>query len=87
MKNLPICLLITIVAVLFLFMAVRENFSVSGMTISDDYCTKIADVYYKPKDNNGECRSNYRARICGRQRREGIDPRTGNYYTENGVLI
>lgn len=86
MKNLPMCLLVALVALLFLYASVKENFSVSGMTISDDYCAKISDVYYNPSGGLG-CQDSNRARICGRQRREGIDPRTGNYYVENGVLI
>lgn len=87
MKNLPICLLILALIAIFLFMSVRESFSSSGLSMSDDYCTKIADVYYKPTDNNPEHRCDYKKRICGKLRRNQIDPETGNYYTENGVLV
>ena len=87
MKNLPICVLIALLVVLGLVMTLRENFSTSGMTISDDYCAKLADVYFDPKNANQEYRNMYDKKICGDIRRKTIDPRTGNYFTENGVLV
>lgn len=87
MKNLPICILIVLLIALGLMLTVRENFSTSGMTISDDYCTKLADIYFDPQNTNAAYRNYYGEQICGDVRRNTIDPRTGNYYAENGVLI
>ena len=87
MKNLPICVLIVLLVILGLAMTFKENFSTSGMTISDDYCTKLADVYFDPQNTNQEYRNKYNEKICGNARRNTIYPRTGNYFTENGVLV
>ena len=87
MKNLPICVLIVLLIVFGLMLTLRENFSTSGMTISDDYCGKLASVYFDPRNTNQEYRNLYEGKICGNVRRKTIDPRTGNYFTENGVLV
>jgi hypothetical protein len=87
MKNLPIIALIILVAVLYLFLTIREKFSTSGLAISDDYCNKLADVYHMPMLQDQEARDDYKQRICGRSRRYTVDSQTGNYYTENGTLI
>jgi hypothetical protein len=55
------------------------------MTFSDVDCDKMVDVYYN--NQNPACKANAKERICGRARRDNIDCKTGNYYTENGVLI
>lgn len=86
MENLPMYILILLLLAFFL-MTVKESFSSSGMTISDEYCHKLANVYYKPTDNNPSCRDKYNEKICGHSRRNNIDFRTGNYFTENGVLV
>jgi hypothetical protein len=87
MKNLPICILIALFIVLGLMLTLRENFSNSGMTISDDYCTKLATVYFDPENTNQEYRNVYGNKICGNIRRGEIYPRTGNYFTDDGVLV
>ena len=87
MKNLPVLILLAFVALMFLCMPKNEQFSTSGLNMSDRYCQKMADVYYKPKDNNVDCRHNYRKRICGKQRRHTIDTKTGNYFMDHGVLV
>ena len=86
-ENLPICLLVFALMALCIFFTFRESFSTSGMTISDDYCGRLTDIYYDPANRDPKCRHNARNRICGHERRNTIDYKTGNYYTENGVLI
>lgn len=87
MKKLLIILFIA-AAVLMLFCAPdREKFSASGMAVSDEYCRKLADVYYRPKIRDIECRDDYFERICGKKRRNTIDFRTGNYFTQSGILV
>lgn len=87
MQNLPLCILIIVLVFIGCMLAVRENFSSSGLNISDDYCNRIADVYYDPKNVNAEQREMYKQMICGKQRRNTITRETGNYFTQNGVLV
>jgi len=87
MKNLPIIIIVLLVIALGLILRVRETFSTSGLTISDRYCTKLADVYHKPMLVDEEMRDDYKNRICGPSRRVMIDNQTGNYYTQNGILV
>jgi len=84
-QNLPLIILAVIIVFLVLNSYRWEPFSQSGLAISDRYCSKLADVYYRP-DMAG-CRCGYRRRICDKQRRETIDDRTGNYYTEGHILV
>jgi hypothetical protein len=87
MQNLPLCILIVVLVVIGFMLVVRENFSNSGLNISDDYCNKMADVYYDPRNVNSEQRQKYKQMICGKQRRNTIAMKTGNYFTQNGVLV
>lgn len=87
MGNLPILILIVLV-LFFVFMRPRnEMFSEGGMAVSDKYCTKLSDVYFRPYVNDPNCRCNYRTRICGYPRRDVIDTHTGNYFTQNHTLV
>ena len=87
MQNLPICILIVVLVLVGFVLMTRENFSTSGLAISNDYCNKLVDVYYDPTDADAKRRADYRERICGMQRRNTIDMETGNYYTQNGILV
>ena len=87
MKNLPIIIGIAVIILLVVMFSWRENFSTSGLAISDRYCTKLADVYHRPMLQDQEARDDYKNRICGRERRCTIDEQTGNYFTQNGVLV
>lgn len=87
MQNLPLCILIVALIFIGFVLATKEHFSSSGLTLSNDYCNNLADVYYNPTDVNEERRRLYRERICGSQRRNTIDMTTGNYFTQDGVLI
>ena len=87
MKNLPIIILVVVVALMFICMPDSERFSTGGLAISDDYCTKLADVYTGPGNNDPEARDEYRRRVCGKKRRNTIDFTTGNYMTDYGVLV
>jgi len=84
---LPIIVAILLFFVLYYSTLKRENFSKSGMSISDPKCMELADVYYKPQDNNPTNRSLYRKEICGPQRRKTVNFPTGNYFTEHGELV
>jgi hypothetical protein len=84
---IPILITLLIIVIIVLCAPRNELFSASGLSLSDEDCRKLVDVYYKPTENSPECRDNYMMRICGKQRRSTIDPRTGNYYTQYGVLI
>jgi len=86
-ENLPIIAIVVLFLVLYFVIYRRENFSTSGLAISDPYCTQLADVYYNPNVTDPKCRENYLRRICGKRRRNTIDFRTGNYFTENGQLL
>ena len=87
MKNLPLCLMIMLLVVLGLLLTVKENFSASGLAISDEYCDKLAQVYLDPSNKDPAFRAEYEQRLCGNVRRRTIDHKTGNYYTVNGVLV
>lgn len=78
--------LLIIVLVLVFWGVNREPFAESGLTISDEYCHKLMDIYYNPR-YTGIGDEDYRSRLCGRLRRYVIDPPTGNYYAQNGVYI
>lgn len=87
LTNTHILVIIALVVVLYLVFSRKEQFSASGLAISDKYCTQMADVYYRPKVYNPTCRDNYRKKICGPQRRKMINYNTGNYFTLNGELV
>ena len=55
----------------------REKFSTSGLTMDDEYCNYLTSTY-KNKDQD---------LVCGKMRRQFPYSTTGNYYTENGVLV
>jgi len=82
-----VVILAAFIIVLCLLVSLREPFTDSGLPMSDDYCTKLTDVYYRPDDSDPKNRADYRNRICGEIRRETIDHATGNYYTVNGQII
>lgn len=84
---LPIIVAILLFFVLYYSMSKRENFSKSGLSISDRKCLELADVYYRPTDNNPVNRNLYRREICSPQRRESVNFPTGNYFTEHGELV
>ncbi|ARF11621.1 hypothetical protein Klosneuvirus_2_57 [Klosneuvirus KNV1] len=83
--NPMIVILAAFIIVLCLFVSYREPFTDSGLAISNDYCTRLADVYYRPDDSLN--RDDYRNKICGGIRREIVDKPTGNYYTVDGQII
>jgi hypothetical protein len=86
MKNLIVCIILIILLVV-LFWPSTEKFSSSGLAVSDKYCVKLADVYYRPQDRNPMCRKEYPSRLCAKPGKFIIDDQTGNYYTSNNVLI
>lgn len=85
--HMIVCVAFIIILVLCMFMTVKERFSTSGLAISDDDCDRLAEIYYRPFDNNDFRRSIYAKSLCGRTRRNSIDGLNGNYYTVNGMLI
>jgi|LakMenEpi03Aug12_release.lakeMendotaPanAssembly.Ray.scaffolds.fasta_scaffold242467_3 hypothetical protein len=87
MKIMIVYLIVLLLIIIGLFLTTRENFSSSGLTISNDYCTKISNVYFDPKSTDKVYRDAYEEKICGHVRRKTIDPKTGNYYTENSILV
>lgn len=87
MENLPLYSLIILLVVFVFLMSAKEHFSSSGMTISDDYCNKIADIYLDPMNKDFAFRNDYKNRLCGNIRRHMVDHKLGNYYTVNGILI
>lgn len=80
-----IVLLASFIIVACLYISTRESFTDSGLPMSKEYCTKLADVYYRPGDV--EHRDEYRNKICGEIRRSTVDQSTGNYYTEGGIIV
>ena len=81
-----------IIVAIILFFALyystkQEHFSKSGMSISDLKCMELADVYYRPQDNDPIRRNIYRRKICSPLRRVTVDFPTGNYFTEDGELV
>lgn len=89
MNNIPIILIIAIILFVFLFMSKQENFSSSGLNMSNRYCQKLADIYHRPHvtEGNEAAKHDFRERICGLKRRSTIDNITGNYFMYNGVLV
>jgi hypothetical protein len=86
-EYLPIIVAILLFFVLYYSVQKHENFSKSGMSISDRKCMELADVYYKPTDNNPKNRNQYRREICSPLRRKTVNFPTGNYFTEHGELV
>lgn len=72
---------------MIMFGVASEKFSQSGLSISDRYCDRLVDVYLDPTNNDPEARADYRRRVCGKQRRQTVEARTGNYFFDNGVLV
>lgn len=68
---------VMIVLVMYLLFNKRENFSKSGLAMSDEDCDKLAYVY---TDNDKKL-------ICDKNRRKTIDKTTGNYYSIYGELV
>lgn len=87
MQNLLIFALLALVFLMVFCNGNNEAFSTSGLAISDRYCNKLTDVYFNPQMTDSGCRANYKNRICGKQRRNTIDHRTGNYFYDYGVLV
>lgn len=87
MNNLLILVLVSVLAFMYICRPSTEKFSTSGLAISDRYCDRLASTYYKPKVHCPKCKDHYGRRICGKQRRNTIDFKTGNYYTKNGMLV
>ncbi len=88
--NFPIVAAVALFVFLYLFLSMgsnNENFSTSGLAVSDKYCTQLADVYYQPRISDIDMRNDFRKRICGKVRRETVDFPVGNYYTRNGMLL
>jgi len=86
MENLLLVILLVILLYV-LFNTFTERFSQSGLGLSDRDCSRLVDVYFRPNDNQPQCRNNYNERICGLNRRNTVDPFTGNYFTINGMLV
>ena len=85
MKLCNIVLIIAlIIFMLYFFTPEQEKFSTSGLNMSDEYCEKLAAVYYKPRV---DLSADYMNKICGYDRRHSIDFNTGNYFTEYGQLV
>lgn len=85
--NPTVVILAAFIIVLCLFVSYREPFTDSGLPMSNDYCTRLADVYYRPDVDDPKHRADYRNRICGGIRRDTVDQPTGNYYTVDGQII
>lgn len=68
---------VVVVLVLFLLFNNRENFSKSGLAMTDEDCDKLAYVY---TDNDKKL-------ICDKSRRKTLDHSTGNYYSVYGELV
>tara|TARA_Y100000780_G_scaffold232552_1_gene265899 strand:+ start:11071 stop:11337 length:267 start_codon:yes stop_codon:yes gene_type:complete len=83
-NNLVLCVVLALVVMLMLSQNTQENFSESGLNMSDRYCNNLVDGYYNPQDQNPQNRMFYRKRICSPLRRMAIDGATGNYYTNHG---
>jgi len=81
-KSLSVFLLVLILIGTIFFISIKESFSSSGLSMSNEYCNKLVDIYYNPmhrkKANN---------KICDCCRKYMIDYETGNYFTENNYLI
>lgn len=60
----------------------KENFSRSGLSISDDYCHRLSSIY---QDSNIQD-PNFTKKLCDYDRRTNIYPTTGNYYSYYGSL-
>lgn len=86
MNNLVI-IVVAILVMFFLFSPQMEKFSASGLAVSDQYCTKLANTYYRPKTSGPFCRDVYTDRICGRRRRNRVNYDTGNYFTQGDILV
>ncbi len=86
-NNVPMFVLVVLLVLMYLCAPRAESFSDSGLAISDRYCEMLANAYYRPEIDDATCRSDYVRKVCGYDRRNTIEDRRGNYYTEGGVLI
>lgn len=85
--SLILVVVVAIVLAMILFRQGKEKFSTSGMAVPDPYCDKLVATYYRPKNNDDNCRDQWGRRICGEKRRNTIDYKTGNYFMHNGMLV
>lgn len=69
MENILLIILIVILIFWLIssFWKIRNETFYSGLSIDDDYCMKLMDVYYKPQINNPLYRNYYRDIICGKK--------------------
>jgi hypothetical protein len=87
MKNLPILIVIALFLSMWFVATQIEMFSSSGLSMSNRYCNRLTDIYFRPDVADAELRESAHNRICGCGRRNSIDREVGNYYTVDGVLI
>ncbi len=82
--------LIVIVSLIFLYFYTmnRENFSDSGIAVSNDYLERLFTTYIVPQcKGDMKCVQRRAENILGHDRRHKIDFETGNHYTVDGVLV
>lgn len=82
MKFIIIAIVVAVVIYLIYTKMMKEKFSSSGMSLSDEECKKLAEVYNRPDIEGQTCRDNYEKRICGKDRKGMIDRETGNYHRD-----
>ncbi len=81
--------LIVIVSFIFLYFYAmkQENFSDSGVAISNDYLERLFATYIVPQcGGDNACVQRRAKNILGYNRRHSIDSETGNYFTVGGML-
>lgn len=81
-----ICMILSLVFAYYLVrFFMKEGFTSSGLSMSNQYCDRLVTTYYHPKNKDPTC--NYTKSICGSEGCGLIENRRGNYYNGNNFLI
>jgi hypothetical protein len=83
MNKIIILLLLVALFIILTMENKTENFSNSGLNMSDRRCMEMVS-YYMPHVTDLRKRAQYVARICSPLRKQIIDEDTGNYFNSYG---
>ncbi len=81
MDNLPLCILLVVLAFVIFVYAVRENFSDSDVVLPNDECRRMTGYYYKPTIADPAQRAEFIKKMCGDNQTIMID-KPDNFYKQ-----
>lgn len=81
MDNLPLCILLVVLAFIIFVYAVRENFSDSDIDLSNAECRRMTGYYYRPDVVDPAQRAELINKMCGNKQTIMID-KPDNFYKQ-----